>query len=280
MDLDATGFEQRGFVRPGLRAVGGKARVRLAEEVAAHALGRLGGREPIAIHGPSDDLAIDALERLRHRHDRDGRAVPSGRIGDGVDERRRHERTGRVVDKDDAVLIRPGALEARRTRRAPTPAGARHRPRRRRPTTAARRRRPPHRVRSAAVTTTIRATDGAASSAASVQASSGRPAISIASLSAEPPIRTDRPAATTTTSAATVAPRGAQSSRGWAKIIRPATVWRTRVTATSRSRSMCRRAAFDDDHRAVVEEADALARLLALLDDPDAELLAGQDARA
>ena len=29
-----------------------------------------------------------------------------------------------------------------------------------------------------------------------------------------------------------------QSSRGWAKIIRPATVWRTRVTATSRSLSM------------------------------------------
>ena len=36
-------------------------------------------------------------------------------------------------------------------------------------------------------------------------------------------------------------------------------------------------AALDDDHRPVIEEADTLARLLALLDDPDVELLAGQD---
>ena len=35
--------------------------------------------------------------------------------------------------------------------------------------------------------------------------------------------------------------------------------------------------ALDDDHRPVVEEADALAGLLALLDDPDPQLLAGQD---
>ena len=71
----------------------------------------------------------------------------------------------------------------------------------------------------------------------------------------------------------------AQSRRGWAKIIRPATVCRTRVTDTSRSLVDVACAALDDDHRAVVEEADALARLLALLDDPDAELLAGQDRR-
>ena len=73
--------------------------------------------------------------------------------------------------------------------------------------------------------------------------------------------------------------RGRQSSRGWAKIIRPATVWSTRVTVTSRSVLMIAAAAFHDDHRAVVEEADALAALLALLDDPDPELLAGQHHR-
>ena len=39
------------------------------------------------------------------------------------------------------------------------------------------------------------------------------------------------------------------------------------------------RAALDHDHRAVVEEADALAGLLALLDDPHPELLARQDRR-
>ena len=39
------------------------------------------------------------------------------------------------------------------------------------------------------------------------------------------------------------------------------------------------RAALDDDHRPVVEETDALARLLALLDHLDPQLLAGQDGR-
>ena len=39
------------------------------------------------------------------------------------------------------------------------------------------------------------------------------------------------------------------------------------------------RPALDDDHRPVVEEPDPLARLLALLDDPDPELLARQDSR-
>ena len=39
---------------------------------------------------------------------------------------------------------------------------------------------------------------------------------------------------------------------------------------------MWRAPPFDDDHRPVVEEADALAGLLALLDDPDVQLLAGQ----
>ena len=38
-------------------------------------------------------------------------------------------------------------------------------------------------------------------------------------------------------------------------------------------------AALDHDHRAVVQEADALSGLLALLDDPDPQLLAGQDRR-
>ena len=57
----------------------------------------------------------------------------------------------------------------------------------------------------------------------------------------------DAPAATTIASASGKISReaadrrpspGPQSRRGWAKIIRPATVWRTRVTATSRSLSM------------------------------------------
>ena len=71
----------------------------------------------------------------------------------------------------------------------------------------------------------------------------------------------------------------AQSRRGWAKIIRPATVWRTRVTLHVDLPVDEPGAALDHDHRPVVEEADALAGLLALLDDPDAQLLAGQDRR-
>ena len=72
---------------------------------------------------------------------------------------------------------------------------------------------------------------------------------------------------------------GQSRSAGWAKTMRPATVWRTRVTVTSSSRSRNRAAALDHDHRAVVEEGDALAGLLALLDDLDVERLAGQERR-
>ena len=55
-------------------------------------------------------------------------------------------------------------------------------------------------------------------------------------------------------------PGHGHSWRGWAKIIRPATVWSTRVTVTSTSLSIDFAAALDHDHRAVVEVADALAR--------------------
>ena len=60
-----------------------------------------------------------------------------------------------------------------------------------------------------------------------------------------------------------VSPRGIERRR-WAKTIRPATVWRMQVTVTSRSCDVAS-TALDHDHRAVVEEGDALARLLALL---------------
>ena len=59
--------------------------------------------------------------------------------------------------------------------------------------------------------------------------------------------------------------------------MRPATVWRTRVTVTSTLAVDRLRAALDHDHRAVVEIADALARILARLDDPDPQVLARQE---
>ena len=182
---------------------------------------------------------------------------------------------------------RPGLVAAvpRRARRSPPrPILA---PRRRRRRRAHRRSRGSHgapassATRSAAVTTTIRPTRGAAASASSVQAQQ-RPARRSARASlSTPPIRARRARRrrrSTSASRRGRAPAGrAQSSRGWAKIIRPATVWRTRVTVTSSSRVDVAGAALDHDHRAVVEEADALAGLLALLDDPDPQLLAGQD---
>ena len=76
-----------------------------------------------------------------------------------------------------------------------------------------------------AATTTIRSTAGARGKGLSVQASNGRPPIADRSLSS-PAIRCDDPAAGTTMSHAQVAGGGPlrHSTRGWAKIIGPATV--------------------------------------------------------
>ena len=119
-----------------------------------------------------------------------------------------------------------------------------------------------------------------ASSASRLQRQTGRPQMSIHSLSL--PIRRLRPAATRIAAyGRLIGPcvRRQSTSRGCAKIIRPATVWSTRVTLIGTSLSMKRHAALDHDHRAVVQVADALAGLLALLDDLDAHLLAGVDDR-
>ena len=159
---------------------------------------------------------------------------------DGSDERRRGERPRPVVDEDDPAAG-CGAVAVESSSSAARPAA-----------TDSWRRSPP-----ATTATTLPDSHGAvtdlgdpigrrhdddpldrvdAASASIDQARSGRPPTTCASLST-PPIRLDEPAATTIASAATARP-SAQSRRGWAKIIRPATVWRTRVTATSRSLSM------------------------------------------
>ena len=75
-------------------------------------------------------------------------------------------------------------------------------------------------------------------------------------------------------------PTGGHASRGWAKTIRPATVWRTRDDGHARLRvDHVAAAALDHDHRPVVEVRDALAGLLALLDDLDLQRVAGQERR-
>ena len=52
--------------------------------------------------GPDDAVAVDALQRIGVRQDRDRRAGPIGRLRDRDDDRSRDERPGRVVDQDDA----------------------------------------------------------------------------------------------------------------------------------------------------------------------------------
>ena len=60
------------------------------------------------------------------------------------------------------------------------------------------------------------------------------------------------------------------------KIIRPAGVCNTLVTAMITSCPMCARPLFDHHHRAVIEIADALADLVAGLDDLDRQRFARQ----
>ena len=129
MDSDATGFEQRGFIGERRRSIGREAAPRAAEQVATDALRRLGGPEPGPLDRLAYPIAVDALEGLGDGHDRDGRAVTSGRLGDGRDKRRIDEGPRSVVDEDDPGRVRGVAVE-RGGLPGPTPGGGR---RRRRP---------------------------------------------------------------------------------------------------------------------------------------------------
>ena len=80
MDRDATGFEEGGLVGERLGSVGREPAVGLAQQVAAHALGRLRGAQAAPLDGRADQVAVDPLEGLGHRHDRDGRPVTSRRL--------------------------------------------------------------------------------------------------------------------------------------------------------------------------------------------------------
>src|SRR5688572_413242 len=116
---------------------------------------------------------------------------------------------------------------------------------------------------------------GAADSAPSVWASSGRPPILASSLSV-PPIRSEAPAATTIASAlptgTLIEPRlGEDHATGHGLKDTGDRDVEVLVDMTS--------PAFDDDHRPVVEEADTLPGFFALLDHPDPQLLPGKDGR-
>ena len=71
-----------GFVGPRLGPVRREPFVRGAQQVAAHTLRCLGGTESGPVDGLADDVAVDPLEGLGDRHDRDRGAVECGLRGD------------------------------------------------------------------------------------------------------------------------------------------------------------------------------------------------------
>ena len=114
MDGNATGLEERGFVREHVRAVRGVAFERRAEDRSSNALGRLrrGQRGPVdrRLHPTGGD----PLDRLTDGHHRDGRAVDGGRRRNALDQLRRDDRSGAVVHEDDASVVigGPSAVQA------------------------------------------------------------------------------------------------------------------------------------------------------------------------
>ena len=113
MDLDATGFEQRGLVGERLGASAGKRRERVAQEVAANALWRLGGpqvarRSTVATTRPrSMRLSVSATGRI-------GIAAPWSAAAAATAATRsdRDERPRGVVDQDDRRSPRPARSNA------------------------------------------------------------------------------------------------------------------------------------------------------------------------
>ena len=244
MDRDGTGLQQGGLVGPGLGPVGRDTVVGRAEEAAPDALRGLRRREAGAIDRRDDAVPVDPLQRLGDGHDRDGRAVPRGRLGDGVDQpgrtsgrapswtsttrrrRARRVRVGRQASEPGGHrFLAPRAARDDRDDACRQPAAPRRSRRRARRRSRPRSARPPARGERL---------EGPGEE---------RPAADRRSSLSVPPIRVERPAATTMASATRSARiarrrahprrRRAQSRRGWAKIIRPATVCSTRVTATS-----------------------------------------------
>ena len=103
MNRDSTGLQQRGLV--GELAVALRRERRPAPAAAARggALRRLCRGERRPVHGLDDPSVLDPLERLGDRQDRQGRAVRLHGGRDRVDERRRRERAGAVVDEDRPI---------------------------------------------------------------------------------------------------------------------------------------------------------------------------------
>ena len=106
MDRDGTGLQQGGLVGEIGRAVRRKPVPGVQQQAPARPLGCLRGGEPGAFDGLDDAVAVHALERLRHRLHGDGRPVGDHGVDHRLDEHRRDQRTGPVVDQHRAVAAR------------------------------------------------------------------------------------------------------------------------------------------------------------------------------
>ena len=257
---------------------GGKRAIGRPQQAGPHALRRLGGHEARAIDRRPDPVAISRRLRVSaDRHDRDRRAVRQRRPDDvRRSVRPRDERPGTVVDEQDPVVVdvrtgppprpppRPGVDRRRRRRRAPWPAATAP------PTSAA--------------TRSARGGDddpldvrGRLERAPASRPAAGDRRRPRASLSV-PPIRVELPAATTIASAIGAPLESIESRLGedhpaGHRLEDPRDGHVDVLVDVARP-------ALDHDHRAVIEEPDALAGLLALLDDPDPQLLARAARRA
>ena len=286
MDRDSTGLQQGGLVGPrlGVRPAGSRPGARGADS-GATPWGVWAVAERGSIDGPST-IAPSTTRLTVSATDTTGIAAPCAR-------------TARTTAVDQRPAMTSGRAPswtrtARSGRRGPTASSAatpaatdswRVRHRRRPATTAggsqgaaaiARSRAP------ASVTTTIRRSTGRRRHQRGQRSrrSSGRPPTEPAACRA--PVHPRRAAGRHDDRVGRSTdrrPRALSRVRGWAKIIRPATVWRTRVTDDVDVLVDVARTALDDDHRPVIEEPDALSGFLALLDDPDPQLLARQHGR-
>ena len=147
MDRDGTGLQQGGLVGEGGRQIRREPLPGVEQQAPAGTLGRLRGGEAGALDGLDDAIAVHALERLRDREHREGRPVGDHGVDHRLDEHRRDQRPGPVVDQHRAIARRPdrsGRGGGRPPR--PRPGVSRRRRRPRSPPAASRLRRPPPRA--------------------------------------------------------------------------------------------------------------------------------------
>ena len=212
-------------------------RVRAQQQVAASALRRLGCGEvpPVdgAPHvggtrpgsGTRPEVTDEALECLPHGHAGHGGAVRGGGVRDGVHESRAHQRPGGIMDQDEVRVHGPDAGRDRLL--PPRSAGHDRRVLRAHPRFGGQTGHAVGRVHDDHPADGPRRREGIERPCQQRAAEDERRAL-VEAAHAPPGARRNDDG---------VGGAGeAHSCPGWAKTIRPATVWRTRVTVTSTSR--------------------------------------------